>query len=272
MNVECVASAPSDPGVLGQYGHAAEVTRPSGKLHHIDDARDGFGTAGIEALDLAAEAWWMSRHGHEFLGTTNLDHGVQRRRDGEIREIGRDVVGGDRLHQCGRQANGVALRAPLDDAADELEKLGRTEDGVRNPRALDQVLLRHLRLKITAVGKSVGPDNRKRDMMLQPSRGFRREKIAARRLKELHHGLVLERRGVRHVHDDLGVRERFRQPLASDGVDARVRGSGHDLMAALTQSVNDVRADKAAAANDDDFHRLFLDLFPTRQARSMCGY
>ena len=50
LNLECVASAPRDPGILGQYGHAAEVSPGRGKLHHIDDARDGFGTAGIEAL------------------------------------------------------------------------------------------------------------------------------------------------------------------------------------------------------------------------------
>jgi hypothetical protein len=56
--------------------------------------------------------------------------------------------------------------------------------------------------------------------MLDVGGGFGSEQIPARRPEELHHGLVLERRRVRHVDDDLRARQRGREPLAGDRVDA----------------------------------------------------
>ena len=104
------------------------------------------------------------------------------------------------------------------------------------PDALIRLLLRHLGAQVAAVGKPVAADDRQRDVMLDAGSGFGGEQIAARRLEELQHRLVLERRRVRQVDDDLRARQRFGQPLAGDGVDARGGRRRHDLMALLTQA------------------------------------
>jgi len=45
-------------------------------------------------------------------------------------------------------------------------------------------------------------------------------------------------------------------PLAGDGVDAAVGRGGDDILAALAQNGNGLRADQAGAADDDDLHGL----------------
>src|SRR5689334_6330673 len=45
-------------------------------------------------------------------------------------------------------------------------------------------------------------------------------------------------------------------PLARDAVDAAFRRAGDDLVAALAQNGDDLRADQPGAADDDDLHRL----------------
>jgi len=53
--------------------------------------------------------------------------------------------------------------------------------------------------------------------------GLRGKEVTSRRLEKFQNRLILERRRVRYIDNDLRARERFRQPLASDGVDAGVR-------------------------------------------------
>ena len=74
----------------------------------------------------------------------------------------------------------------------EFEELGGADDGVRNPGCLDQVLLRHLGAQVAAVGKTVGADDRQRDVMSDAGGGFGGEQVAPRRLEELQHGVILE--------------------------------------------------------------------------------
>jgi hypothetical protein len=50
--------------------------------------------------------------------------------------------------------------------------------------------------------------------------GLGREKVAAGGLEEFQYRLVLPRRCVRQVDDNLSAGERLRQSLTSDGVDA----------------------------------------------------
>src|SRR4051794_19049656 len=46
------------------------------------------------------------------------------------------------------------------------------------------------------------------------------------------------------------------EPLAGDGVDPALGRCGDDLVSALVQDANDLRADQAGAADDDDLHGL----------------
>jgi hypothetical protein len=50
---------------------------------------------------------------------------------------------------------------------------------------------------------------------------FRGKEVTPCCLEELQNCLILERRRVRHVDDDLSACKRFSQSLASEGVDAR---------------------------------------------------
>src|SRR5688572_12475551 len=103
--------------------------------------------------------------------------------------------------------------------------------------------------------------------------GFCGEQVAAGFLEELQNRVVLERRRIRHVHDNLSARERLGQSLAGDGVDARGRRRRQDLMALLTKPADEVRSDEAAAANDYDLHIRSPVHFPwigARRRASLC--
>src|SRR5690348_5853768 len=91
-------------------------------------------------------------------------------------------------------------------------------------------------------------------MMLNTGSGLRREKVAAGRLEEFQDRLVLPRRRVRQVDDNLSAGKRFSQPLAGDGVDAGIGRGGESLVAALAQNGDGLRADQAGATDNDDFH------------------
>src|SRR5262249_9617807 len=58
------------------------------------------------------------------------------------------------------------------------------------------------------------------------------------------------------VDHDLRPGRGLFEPLGGDGVDARVWRGGDDLMAALAQNGDGLRADQASAADDDDLHDL----------------
>ena len=91
-------------------------------------------------------------------------------------------------------------------------------------------------------------------MMPHASGRFRGKEVATRRLEELQNRLVLERRRIRHVDDNLSARKRFSQSLARDGVDAGGGRCRHDLMAKLAQPVDEFRSDEPAATDDYDLH------------------
>ena len=63
----------------------------------------------------------------------------------------------------------------------------------------------HLRLHVAAFGQPVGTDDRQRDVMSDAGGRLRVKQVPRRGLEELDHGRVLERRRVRHVHDNIGT-------------------------------------------------------------------
>lgn len=140
-----------------------------------------------------------------------LDAAISRS-DGELSD--------DRLQESRRQADSAAVSARIDDAADELEELRRAQDGVGNPGGSDQLFLGVLRAQLAAFRKTVGADDRKRDVMLHASRRFSGKKIPARRFEEFRDRLVLERRRVGDIDDNPGAGQLFGQSLAGEGIDA----------------------------------------------------
>src|SRR5215475_12828800 len=80
------------------------------------------------------------------------------------------------------------------------------------------------------------------------------EKVARRCGEELHDGLVLERRRVRHVDDDRRTLEGLGQSFAGERVDAGVWRRRHDLVAMAFQYGHELRSNQACAANDGVFH------------------
>src|SRR6185437_7657231 len=86
--------------------------------------------------------------------------------------------------------------------------------------------------------------------------GLRRKKVAAGGFEEFQHRLVLERGRIGEVDHHLRAGERLFQPLAGDRVDAAFGRGGDDVVAALAQNGDRLRADQAGAADDDDFHGL----------------
>src|SRR5262245_32732648 len=87
-----------------------------------------------------------------------------------------------------------------------------------------------------------------------PEATFRGEDVAGRCLEELQHRLVLPRRRVRHIDDDIRAAERFAQPFAGDGVDARRGGGRHGLVAAPEQQGDQLFPDEPAATDYHDLH------------------
>src|SRR5262245_55554062 len=85
---------------------------------------------------------------------------------------------------------------------------------------------------------------------------LRREQVATGGLEEFQHRLVFERGRVGEVDHHLRTGQGLLEPLASDGVDAAMGRGGEDLVSALTQNGDGLRADQAGAADDDDFHSL----------------
>ena len=53
-------------------------------------------------------------------------------------------------------------------------------------------------------------------MMSDPRGCFRGQEVASRRFEELQDGLVLSRRRIRDIDDDLRADERLSKPLAGD--------------------------------------------------------
>ena len=151
-------------------------------------------------------------------GARQLDRAVQRLLDCDVGQRGSDVIRHDGLHHRRRQSNRLAVGGRLGDAADELEELRCADDRVGNQRGLDQVFLGHLRAEVTTGKQTIGADNRQRDVMSHAGGRFGGKEVAPRGLEERQDCLVLERRRVRHVEDDL----RHLQALAANPSPVRV--------------------------------------------------
>src|SRR5215813_7769337 len=93
-------------------------------------------------------------------------------------------------------------------------------------------------------------------MVADARRGLRREKVAAGGLEEYQHRLVFKRGRVGEVDHHLRAGQGLFEPLAGNGVDAGIGRSGDDLMAALAQNGDGLRAD------DDDLHVMTPEFSP----------
>ena len=91
-------------------------------------------------------------------------------------------------------------------------------------------------------------------MMPNAGRGLGREKVVLGSLEELQHRLVFKRRRIGEVDHDLRAGQGVFEPLAGNGVDAARGRGGDNLMAALAQNGDSLRADQPSAADDDDLH------------------
>src|SRR5438132_13385237 len=91
-------------------------------------------------------------------------------------------------------------------------------------------------------------------MMPDAGCGLRREKVAAGSLEEFQHRLVLKRGRVGEVDHHLRAGHGLFEALAGDGVDAGSGRGGDDLVAAVAQNGDGLRADQAGAADNDDLH------------------
>ena len=196
---------------------------------------------------------FVERHG---LGTGDFDRAVDRRCQRDIGERRHHVVGRDRLDQRRRQANLLADGGRLGNAADKLEELRGTQDGVGNAGRLDEVFLRDLGPEIAVLGKPFATDDRQGNVMANAGGSFGSQQVTARRFEEIEDGLVFPRRRVRHVDDDIGAIHRFGQALAGDAVHARAGRGGEHVMAALAEVLHKFRSDEAGASDDDDLHGL----------------
>jgi hypothetical protein len=79
--------------------------------------------------------------------------------------------------------------------------------------------------------------------------------VARRRgLEEVHHRRVVPRGRVRHVDDDLSALERLLQSVTGERVDPGVGRRRKRVLARLAELPDELRADEAAPADDDDLH------------------
>jgi hypothetical protein len=99
---------------------------------------------------------------------------------------------------------------------------------------------------------------------------LRRKKLAAGGLEEFHHRLVLKRRRVGEVDHHLRAGHDFFEPLARNGVHTALRRGRDDLVAALTQNGDSLRADQTGAPDDDDLHD-FTSLAGDWRASRLCS-
>ena len=86
--------------------------------------------------------------------------------------------------------------------------------------------------------------------------GLRREKVAAGGLEELQHRPVFKRGRIGEVDHHLRTCHGLFEALARDAVDPRLGRGSDDLVAALAQNGNGLRADQAGAADYDDLRGL----------------
>ena len=84
------------------------------------------------------------------------------------------------------------------------------------------------------------------------------QQVAPRGLEEFQHGPVFERRRVGHVDHGLDPDQRRVQARAGDRVDAGRGRRGDSVMAPFDEQFDELGADQARAADDQDFHGALL--------------
>src|SRR5690606_19612890 len=100
----------------------------------------------------------------------------------------------NRLDQRRRDIDALSIRRRLGNAAEELEKLRRMENGVGDGRFLDQPFLRHLPTKVAALLQAFRANDRQRNVMLDARLYLCRNDVTPRSFKERQNRLILERR------------------------------------------------------------------------------
>src|SRR5262245_7350891 len=90
--------------------------------------------------------------------------------------------------------------------------------------------------------------------------GLRGVKVAAGGLEEFKHRLIFKRWRIGEVDHHLRARHGLPEALAGDAVDAALGRRSDDVVAALAQNGDGLRADQAGATDDDDLHSLHSQL------------
>ena len=159
---------------------------------------------------------------------------------GEPHEVLGDLAHGDRLHP--RARSGVQ-RPHLDGTEHErreLVELGRTQNRPRHIARLDQPLLRQLP-GVVAIGRSIRPDDRQRDVVRDARSRFRRQQVACGAGEERHRDVGLHARDVRHVDDRLHPRDRLPEPGPADEIHAAASRERDHLVAPAAGDRHHVR-------------------------------
>src|SRR5690606_30395151 len=113
------------------------------------------------------------------------------------------------------------------------------DDRVRDARIPNQVFLGLLGPEVSAIGKPIGPGDR-RDRMVADVRSFLGlEDVAGRSLEALPPRRVLDRGRVRDADDGFGAVEGAVEARPRHGVDTRAGGSGAGLVSLVGQYGND---------------------------------
>src|SRR5437899_640784 len=189
-------------------------------------------------------------------GTRDLADAVSGLAEGYIGERNRDFVGKQRLHQLAGDMDRAIPAPRIRDRADEFEELGGTQDRVGQAGIFDQPLLCELGTEIAATLEPVGTDDRQRDAMPYAGLLRSRDHVARPRLEKVQHRLVLERRRIRDVNDDVSACKRRLYALPGHGVDAPARRRLQHLMTARPQQRGQLRPDETCTADDNDLHFL----------------
>ncbi|MNE54301.1 hypothetical protein D3C80_1490720 [compost metagenome] len=90
--------------------------------------------------------------------------------------------------------------------------------------------------------------------MLDPCCLLGRQQVAGGGLEELEHSLVLPGRRIGHIHYHIRAIHRLGQALTGNAVHPRAGRRRDGLVAALTQTVDELRTNEASASDDQDFH------------------
>src|SRR3546814_1360655 len=120
-------------------------------------------------------------------------------------------------------------------------KLGRPHDGKGGRTGLDELFLRKLCAKISAVLEPVRSHDRERDMMADAGFCSGCLDISAGRPEEVHRGLVFERRRVGQVDQNVRPGERFCEALSSYRVATRPGRRSDCFMPRLAELLYNLR-------------------------------